>query len=125
MALIVCGCVLSGYFAPHAEQHYALHTLLYDLARPIFLAYLAVMAAVFLALLLGARARRRVAVRRVCAAALPGALVGLCNVFAKGASGLVGGGLSHGHWEFLRHPAACAPRRHPPTTTTGYLQPSC
>jgi uncharacterized membrane protein len=104
-AFIVAGCVAAGLFAPHSDPHYSLQVLLDDYTRPAFLAYAATCAALMAGAYLGSLQRRWQSLQRVGAAALPGALVGNANIFAKAASGLLVGAVAHGDWSpFAKSP---------------------
>ena len=115
--LIVAGCALSGFFAPKFDQHYSLDALIADYAHPPFDAFLAATAGYLALAYAGARAPRLgAAPRRFCASTLPGALIGLMNVFAKSFSGARSRSISPDSphrltWGLhLRPRQACSPR---------------
>ena len=104
--LIVAGCVTSGIFAPHSEQHYELPELLRNFEKKPFVIYLIVMGSLSLLILICSRLPSygcAGVLRRVCASMLPGLCVGNANIFAKSAAGLAEEGLRDGDASALKH----------------------
>ena len=105
--VVVAGCVVAGASAPHSAATYTLDALLGLYAAPAFIAYAVAVAVVLGGACIG-RATARPAVRRLCASALPGVIVGNTNVLAKSLSELLAQCFAHQPPDFsaYRHAAS-------------------
>ena len=106
--VVVAGCVVAGASAPHSAATYTLDALLGLYTAPAFVAYAVAVAVVLAGACIGRRATSRPAVRRLCASALPGVIVGNTNVLAKSLSELLAQCFAHQPPDFsaYRHAAS-------------------
>ena len=93
--VVVAGCALAGASAPHSAATYTLDELLRLYAAPAFIAYAVAVAVALGGACVGRRATAPPALRRLCASALPGLIVGNTNVLAKSLSELLAQCFAH------------------------------
>ena len=103
--VVVSGCVFAGVSAPHSATTYTLDALLGLYTAPAFIAYAVAVGSVLAGACIGRRATAPPAVRRLCASALPGVIVGNTNILAKSFSELLAQS---------RHAQSPLARIHPP-----------
>ena len=93
--VVVAGCAVAGASAPHSAATYTLDELLRLYAAPAFIAYAVAVAVALGGACVGRRATAPPALRRLCASALPGLIVGNTNVLAKSLSELLAQCFAH------------------------------